>query len=130
MAYAIIHFLEGSSSRATLCRLTEGAPTGENGVMNVLGAFIHECSPLIMREGSPGALRMAMLFAAREQEAGREVRVVGGDGPLGISAEEVQRLEGDGYAYEVSLGAPGERTLPTARARSLHRERPAPPDAS
>jgi hypothetical protein len=31
----------------------------------------------------------------------------------------VQDLEGDGYMYEVSFGAPGERALPTARSRAL-----------
>jgi hypothetical protein len=119
MAYAIIHFLDGSEPRATVCRLTGGEPTGEHGVMNVLGAFINEYSPLVVQQGSPGALQMAMRFVAREQEAGREVRVVGGEGPLGIRAEEVQELEGKGHVYEVSFGAPGERTLPTARARPI-----------
>jgi hypothetical protein len=119
MAYAIIHFLEGTEPRATVCRLDGGEPTGEHGVMNVLGAFINDHSALVMQGGSPGALQMAMRFVAREQEAGREVRVVGGEGPLGIRAEEVKRLEGDGHVYEVNFGAPGERALPTARARPV-----------
>ncbi|CAN5686277.1 hypothetical protein BH23GEM3_BH23GEM3_05360 [soil metagenome] len=121
MAYAVIHFLEGTDPKATLCRLSEGQPTGENGVMNLLGEFINEWSATVVRGGSPGALRIAMLFTAREQEAGREVRVLGGEGPLGISAEEVQALEGNGYMYEVNFGAPGERSLPTIRSRGVGR---------
>jgi hypothetical protein len=119
MAYAVIHFVEDGVPRATLCRESHGEPTGEGGVMNVLGEFIHEWSPVVMREGSPGALRMAMLFLAREREAGRPLRLVGGEGELGIRADEVSRLAGRGYVYEVSFGRPGERALPTARALPL-----------
>ncbi len=125
MAYALIHFLEGSEPRVTLVRPTNGQPTGDDGVMNLLGAFINEWSPTVMREGSPGALRMAMLFVAQEEAAGREVRVLGGEGALGITREEVQALEGQGYSYEVSFGRPGERTLPTARSRAIERPQPA-----
>ncbi len=119
MAYALIHFLEESEPRVTICRLSHGQPTGDDGVMNLLGAFINEWSSMIMRQGSPGAVRMAMLFAAQEQEAGREVRVLGGEGELGITREEVEALEGQGYFYEVNFGKPGERALPTARARGI-----------
>lgn len=121
MAYAVIHFLEGTDPKATVCRLGEGQPSGENGVMNLLGEFVNEWSPTVMREGSPGAIRIAMLFTAQEQEAGREVRVLGGEGPLGITAEEVQGLEGEGYMYEVNFGAPGERSLPAIRSRAIGR---------
>ncbi len=80
MAYALIHFLEGMDPKVTLCRPTHGQPTGDDGVMNLLGTFINEWSPTIVRQGSPGAVRMAMLFVAQEQEAGRDVRVLGGEG--------------------------------------------------
>ncbi|CAN5427731.1 hypothetical protein BH24GEM3_BH24GEM3_20060 [soil metagenome] len=125
MAYALIHFLEGSDPRVTLVRAANGQPTGNEGVMNLLGAFINEWSPTVVREGSPGAVRMAMLFVAQEEEAGREVRVLGGEGPLGITAEEVKALEGQGFFYEVSFGHTGERTLPMVRSHAIER-----PDAA
>jgi hypothetical protein len=119
MAYALIHFLESTEPKATLCRETHGEPTGENGVMDALGAFINEWSPRITTDGSPGAVRMAMLFLAREQELEQETRVLGGEGELGITAEEIEALEGQGYFYEVDFGAPGESQLPTARSRPM-----------
>lgn len=125
MAYALIHFLEGSDPKVTVVRSTHGQPTGEDGIMNILGGFINEWSSTVAREGSPGAVHMAMLFVAQEVEAGREARVLGGDEPLGITGEEVQALEGQGYSYEVTFGGPGERTLPTARSRAIER-----PDAT
>lgn len=119
MAYAVIQFVEGGERKATLCRTTGGGPTGAEGVMDALSAFIEESSPTILRQGSPGALHMAMLFAARERDAGRAVRVVGGEGELGITPAEVQALEGDGYFYEVHFGRPGERTMPLVLQHAL-----------
>lgn len=119
MAYAVIQFVEGGERKATLCRTTAGQPTGAAGVMDALSAFIEESSPAVLREGSPGALRMAMLFAAREREAGRAVRVMGGEGELGITPEEVQALEGDGFFYEVHFGRPGERSMPLVLQHAL-----------
>ncbi|HEV2131924.1 MAG TPA: hypothetical protein VGR27_12505 [Longimicrobiaceae bacterium] len=121
MAYALIHFLEGSDPKVTLVRSSTGQPTGDDGVMNLLGAFINEWSPTVIQAGSPGAVRMAMLFVAQEEEAGREVKVLGGEGPLGITAEEVKSLEGQGFFYEVSFGSAGERTLPTVRSHAIKR---------
>lgn len=119
MAYAVIQFVEGGERRATLCRTTGGEPTGESGVMDALSAFIEESSPTILRQGSPGALHMAMLFVAREREAGQPIRVVGGEGELGIAAAEVQALEGDGYFYEVHFGREGERSMPLVLQHAL-----------
>lgn len=121
MAYALIHFLEGTEPRVTLYRPENGQPTGDDGVMNLLGAFINEWSPTLMQQGSPGAVHMAMLFVAQEQQAGRPIRVLGGEGELGIARQEVQAVEGEGYSYEVSFGTTGERALPTARARGIER---------
>lgn len=123
MAYAVIQFVEGGERRATLCRPSEGQPTGEDGVMDALAAFIEESSPTILRQGSPGALHMAMLFVAREREGGREIRVLGGDGPLGITPAEMQSLPGQGYFYEVHFGRPGERDMPLVLQHALETPR-------
>lgn len=112
MAYGVIQFVEAGQRVATLFRPEHGQPTGADGVMDPLSAFIEETSPRLLRQGSPGALYMAELFTAREHEAGREIRVVGGQGPLGISAEEVQKAQGEGYFYEVRFGPEGDRTTP------------------
>lgn len=119
MAYAVIQFVEGGERKATLCRPEGGQPTGEDGVMDALAAFIEENSPTILRQGSPGALHMAMLFVAGEREAGRDIRVMGGDGPLGIGVEEMQSLPGQGYFYEVHFGRPGERDMPLVLQHAL-----------
>jgi hypothetical protein len=119
MAYALIHFTEGGEHRATLCRPAHGQPTGADGVMDALSAFIEESSPQLLREGSPGALYLAQLFVKREQDAGREIRVVGGQGPLGISADAVSALTGQGYVYQASFGREGERTMPMVLQRPL-----------
>ena len=71
MAYGIVQFLEGGQRKVTLVRPRNGQPTGEDGLMDPLSQLIEYYSPLILREGSPGAEKMAMLFFAREQEAGR-----------------------------------------------------------
>lgn len=123
MAYAVIQFVEAGERKATLCRTSGGEPTGERGVMDALSAFIEESSPTILRQGSPGALHMAMLFVARERQAGHPVRVVGGDGKLGITAEEVRTLEGTGYFYEAHFGRPGERTMPLVLQHALEAPR-------
>jgi len=119
MAYGLIEFLEEGKGQAMLVRTEHGQPTGADGVMDQLAGFIEETSPTLLRQGSPGALYMAQLFAARETQAGREIRVVGGAGPLGIMANEVQALSGRGYLYEVTFPREGERGQPTIRARSL-----------
>ncbi|HEU4454068.1 MAG TPA: hypothetical protein VFR81_13455 [Longimicrobium sp.] len=113
MAYAVIEFLEAGEPRATLCRPDHGQPTGADGVMDPLSAFIEETSRTMIGQGSPGALYMAQLFTAREVEAGRAIRVVGGQGELGITAEEVRALAGPGYLYEVIVGPEGDRTPPS-----------------
>lgn len=117
--YGLIEFLEDGEGRAMLVRTQKGQPTGADGVMDPLAAFIEETSPNLLRQGSPGALYMAQLFAAREQEAGREVRVVGGAGELGITAAEVEQLPPPGYLYEVSFPREGQRGQPSIRARAL-----------
>jgi hypothetical protein len=119
MAYAVIQFCEAGERLATLCRLDHGQPTGADGVMDPLSAFIEETAPTMRRQGSPGALYMAQLFAAREVEAGRPVRVLGGSGELGISLGEVEMLEGRGFYYEVTVGHEGERTQPTVLVRPI-----------
>ena len=119
MAYGVIQFVEAGKRIATLVRTDGGEPTGEFGVMNVLAAFIEETAPRMLRQGSPGALYMAELFTAREHEAGREVRVVGGAGPLGITAREVEALEGRGFFYDVVVGAEGDRSPPTIHMTPL-----------
>jgi hypothetical protein len=117
--YAVIQFREGSERRATLYRPENGQPTGAEGVMDRLSAFIEETSPTLLRQGSPGALYMAQLFTQREVEAGRPIRVVGGAGELGISVEELRGLEGRGYFYDVSFGRKDERTMPTVLVRPV-----------
>ena len=112
MAYGVIQFVEGGERKATLFRPRNGQPTGADGVMDPLSAFIEETSPQLLRQGSPGALYMAELFTAREHRAGREIRVVGGQGPLGITPEEVRAAEGEGYFYEVRFGPEGDRVTP------------------
>lgn len=119
MAYAVIQFVEGGERKATLCRKSGGEPTGKNGMMDALSAFIEANSPTILRQGSPGALHMAMLFVAEERNAGRETRVMGGEGELGITPEEVRALEGKGYFYEVHFGRPGERSMPLVLQHAL-----------
>ncbi|HEU0054168.1 MAG TPA: hypothetical protein VFQ39_13370 [Longimicrobium sp.] len=119
MAYAVIQFMEEGRPVATLCRLENGGPTGAEGVMDPLSAFIEETSPTMLRQGSPGALYMAQLFAAREQEAGRAIRVVGGAGPLGIAATEVAALTGRGYHYLVTIGREGTRDQPSVLVRPV-----------
>ncbi|HET7273698.1 MAG TPA: hypothetical protein VFI91_00870 [Longimicrobiaceae bacterium] len=119
MAYAVIEFIERGEPKATICRPEHGQPTGADGVMEPLAKLIEDSSPAILREGSPGAERMAMVFVAREQEANRDVRVLGADGPLGISPEEVKDLDGQGYFYRVDFGRPGERSVPSIHARGI-----------
>ena len=119
MAYALIEFVEEGEGRAMLCRTRNGQPTGPDGVMDPLAAFIEETSPMLLRQGSPGALYMAQLFAAREREAGREVRVVGGSGELGITAGEVETLQPPGWLYEVAFPREGDRGQPSVRARAV-----------
>jgi hypothetical protein len=123
MAYGIIQFVEGGERIVTLVRERNGQPTGEAGMMDRLSAFIEESSPAILREGSPGAQRMAMAFFAREQEAGRELKILGAEGEWGITAEAIRRLEGSGFYYEVDFGRPGERSVPHVLASGI--ERPA-----
>lgn len=119
MAYALIQFVEAGERKATLCRLEHGQPTGADGVMDPLSAFIEETSPTLLRQGSPGALYMAQLFTQREVEAGRPIRVVGGEGELGIGLDEVQTLSGTGFFYEVSFPRTGERSTPTILMRPI-----------
>ena len=118
MAYAVIEFLEAGEPRATLCRPDHGQPTGADGVMDPLSAFIEETSRTMIGQGSPGALYMAQLFTAREVEAGRAIRVVGGRGELGITSEEVRALAGPGYLYEVIVGPEGDRTPPSVLVKA------------
>jgi hypothetical protein len=119
MAYGVIQWVERSQRVATLVRTEHGQPTGADGVMDVLAAFIEETSPRLLRQGSPGALYMAELFTAREVQAGRPIRVVGGSGELGITPDEVGALEGSGYFYEVSVPAEGDRSPPTIHMSPL-----------
>ncbi len=119
MPYAVIDFVERGERIVTLCRLEHGQPTGADGMMDPLAKLIEDSSPAILREGSPGAQKMAMAFVAREQEEGRDIRVLGADEPLGISPEEVQTLQGQGYHYRVDFGKPGERSVPSIHARGL-----------
>lgn len=119
MAYGVIQWVERGRRVATLVRVQHGQPTGADGVMDVLAAFIEDTSPTLLRQGSPGALYLAELFTAREVEAGRAIRVVGGQGELGISAEEVQALGGEGFFYEVSIPPQGDRSPPTIHMSPL-----------
>lgn len=123
MAYAVIQFVEGGERTATVCRLEQGHPVGPEGVMDALSGFIEVHSPTILRQGSPGALHMAMLWVAAEREAGREVRVMGGEGEMGITPGELQALEGKGYFYEVHFGRAGERSMPMVLQHSLEAPR-------
>ncbi|MBB4636316.1 hypothetical protein [Longimicrobium terrae] len=113
MAYGVIQFVEAGRPVATLVRTEHGQPTGADGVMDALAAFIEQTSGTLLRQGSPGGLYMAELFTAREVEAGHEIRVVGGSGELGMAAEEAGRLSGQGYYYEFVVGPEGDRSPPT-----------------
>ncbi|HET8657139.1 MAG TPA: hypothetical protein VFL93_16555 [Longimicrobiaceae bacterium] len=119
MAYGVIQFVEEGAPRATLVRTENGHPTGPDGLMDPLSALIESVSPAILDEGSPGAARMAMLFFAREQEAGRGMRIVGAEGEWGITPREVDALPGRGYYYEVSVGRAGERAVPHVLASGI-----------
>ena len=119
MAYAVIQFLEAGERKATLVRTENGQPTGADGVMDPLSIFIEETSHQMITQGSPGALYFAQLFAAREIEAGREVRVLGGVGEMGITAAEMDALSGQGYYYEVSVGREGDRDVPQVLASGI-----------
>ena len=119
MAYGVIQWVERGKRVATLVRLEHGQPTGADGVMDVLAAFIEQTAPRLLRQGSPGALYLAELFTAREVEAGRAIRVVGGNGELGISAEEVGALDGSGFFYEVAVPPEGDRSPPTVHMSPL-----------
>jgi hypothetical protein len=113
MGYGVIQFMEAGRPVATLVRTEHGQPTGADGVMDALAAFIEQTSGTLLRQGSPGGLYMAELFTAREVEAGRDIRVVGGQGALGMGADEVGALAGEGYYYEFVVGAEGDRSPPT-----------------
>jgi hypothetical protein len=119
MSYGVIQWVERSRRVATLVRTEHGQPTGADGMMDVLAAFIEETSPRMLRQGSPGALYMAELFTAREVQAGRPIRVVGGSGELGITPDEVAALTGRGFFYEVSVPAEGDRSPPTVHMSPL-----------
>lgn len=119
MAYGVIQWVERGQRVATLVRTEHGQPTGADGVMDVLAAFIEQTSPTLLRQGSPGALYLAELFTAREVEAGRAIRVVGGQGELGITPEEVGALEGSGFFYEVAVPPEGDRSPPTVHMSPL-----------
>jgi hypothetical protein len=119
MAYGIIQFVEEGERRITLVRPECGQPTGADGLMDPLSQLIEYYSPLILREGSPGAEKMAMLFFAREQEAGRPLRILGAAGEWGITAAEIATLEGEGYYYDVDFGRPGDRPVPRILASGL-----------
>ena len=119
MAYAVIQFLEAGERKATLCRTENGQPTGADGVMDPLSLFIEETSHQMITQGSPGALYFAQLFAARELEAGRPLRVLGGQGEMGITPGEMEGLTGQGYYYEVSVGRDGERAVPQVLASGI-----------
>lgn len=119
MAYGVIQWVERGTRVATLVRTEHGQPTGADGVMDVLAAFIEQTAPLMLRQGSPGALYLAELFTAREVEAGRAVRVVGGGGALGITADEVGALGGEGFFYEVAVPAEADRSPPTIHMSPL-----------
>ena len=119
MVYGIVQFVEGGERKVTLVRPENGQPTGPDGLMDPLSALIEHYSPLILREGSPGAEKMAMLFFAREQEAGRALRILGADGEWGISAREIEALDGEGFYYDVDFGRPGERSVPRVLASGI-----------
>ncbi|HEY0019709.1 MAG TPA: hypothetical protein VGC13_25630 [Longimicrobium sp.] len=119
MAYGVIQFVEAGRRVATLVRTEHGQPTGADGVMDVLAAFIEETSPKLLRQGSPGALYMAELFTAREVQAGRPIRVLGGNGELGITVAEVEALTGRGFFYDIAIGPEGDRSPPTLHMTPL-----------
>lgn len=119
MAYGVIQFVEAGRRVATLVRTDHGQPTGADGVMDVLAAFIEETAPRMLRQGSPGGQYLAQLFTAREVEAGRPIRVLGGAGELGITADEVQALDGRGFFYDVVVGTEGDRSPPTIHMTPL-----------
>jgi hypothetical protein len=119
MPYGVIQWVERGKRVATLVRTEHGQPTGADGVMDVLAAFIEQTAPTLLRQGSPGALYLAELFTAREVQAGRAIRVLGGNGELGISADEVGALDGDGYFYEVAVPPEGDRSPPTIHMSPL-----------
>lgn len=122
MGYGLIEFTEDGRGCAMLCRTDHGQPTGADGVMDPLSAFLEETSPQMLRQGSPGALYMAQLFLARERDAGRGTRVVGGEGELGIAVNEVKALqESDerGWLYEVSFPRKDTRGMPSIHVRAL-----------
>jgi hypothetical protein len=119
MAYGVIQWVESGKRAATLVRTEHGQPTGADGVMDVLAAFIEKTAPTMLRQGSPGAVYLAQLFTAREVEAGRPIRVLGGQGEMGITPEEVEGLEGRGYFYEVVVGPEGDRSPPTVHMTPL-----------
>ena len=119
MAYGIVQFVEDGQRRVTLVRPEHGQPTGADGLMDPLSRFIEYYSPLLLQDGSPGAEKMAMLFFAREQEAGRALRILGADGEWGITAAEIDGLDGEGYYYDVDFGRPGERAVPRVLASGI-----------
>jgi hypothetical protein len=119
MAYGVIQFLEKGARKVTLVREDSGQPTGADGLMDPLSSFVEEVSPTMLREGSPGAVRLAMLFFAREQAAGRPLKILGADDEHGITSDEVRGLPSPGYYYEVHFGAPGERSPPQILAHGL-----------
>lgn len=119
MAYGVIQWVERGRRAATLVRTEKGQPTGADGLMDVLSAFIEQTAPRMVRQGSPGALYMAELFTAREIEAGRPIRVLGGTGELGITPDEVQALTGNGYFYEISVPPEGDRSPPSIHMSPL-----------
>ena len=119
MAYGIVQFVEDGHRKVTLVRPENGQPTGADGLMDPLSQFIEHYSPLILRDGSPGAEKMAMLFFAREQEAGRPLRILGADGEWGITAAQIEALDGEGFYYDVDFGSPGERSVPRVLASGI-----------
>lgn len=121
MAYGVIQFVENGKPKVTLVRTERGQPTGADGVMDALSSFIEESAPIMVSEGSPGARRGAMLFFAREQQAGHDTRVLGADTEHGITRAEVEALQGRGYHYDVDFGAEGERGVPRVLTSGLER---------
>jgi hypothetical protein len=52
-------------------------------------------------------------------QAGRPIRVLGGQGELGMTADEVQQLSGSGFFYDVVVGAEGDRSPPSVHMTPL-----------